>query len=315
MRSPSERPRTGVSTEAELWLRANPPAGRITIDDQNAELVRAAVREGWEPSMAAARAEFAVRENVLEINGVECLEVTPASGVIGRGTVLYFFGGGHTVGSPEEDIVISAPLAALAGVRVIAPRYPLAPEHPYPAAVSCAEMVYRALLDDTDPAQLVVAGESAGGNLALALFQRARSARLSMPAGFVLLSPWADMGFTGDSHITNRDPFLAMTDNVLLEMAARYRGEAPIDDPLISPIHADFTGLPPTLITTGTRDLLLSDAVRLDTAMRIDGVDVTLRVWEGMWHVFEFYREVPEARASMAEIANFVADQFASSAI
>ena len=311
MQSPSEIPRTGISSEAEAWLRANPPAPRPTIDAHNAELIRAAVREGWEPSMAAARAEFAVRERLVEIGGVECLEVTPTSGSASGGTVVYFFGGGHTVGSPEEDIVITAPLAVLAGVRVIAPRYPLAPEHPYPAAVDCAETVYRALVDSTDSARLVVAGESAGGNLALALFQRVRTAGLSMPTAFALLSPWADMGFTGDSHITNRDPSLSLTERDRVDMASLYRGETPADDPLISPIHADFTGLPPTFMTTGTRDLLLSDVVRLDTAMRIDGVDATLRVWEGMWHVFEFYRQLPEARASMAEIATFVADQLA----
>jgi len=309
MQSPSARPRTGVSAEAEAWLHANPPADRTAIDEDNAELVRAAVRQGWEPSMAAVRAEFSVRERILEVGGVECLEVTPSSGVTGPGTVLYFFGGGHTVGSPEEDIVISAPLAARAGVRVIAPRYPLAPEHPYPAAVDCAETTYRALLDTTDPAHLLVAGESAGGNLALALFQRARNARLPLPVAFVLLSPWADMGFTGDSHVTNRDPFLVLTDDVLVQMASLYRGETPVDDPLVSPVYADFRGLPPTFLTTGTRDLLLSDAVRLATAMRIDGVDVTLRVWEGMWHVFEFYREVPEARVSMAEIADFISSR------
>ena len=311
MHSPSEIPRTGISPEAAAWLDANPPGARLEITDANAEQVRAAVREGWEPAMAAVRAEFEIEERSLEVGGVECLEVTPASGPADRGTVLYFYGGGHTVGSPEEDIVIAAPLAALAGVRVVAPRYPLAPEHPYPAAVDHAEAAYRALLASTDPARLVVAGESAGGNLALALFQRARDVGLAAPAAFALLSPWGDMGFTGDSHITNRDPSLVLTDGDLVDMATLYRGETPADDPMVSPIHADFTGMPPTFMTTGTRDIFLSDVVRLGTAMRVDGVDVNLRVWEGMWHVFEFYRELPEARASMADVATFVADQLA----
>ena len=101
------------------------------------------------------------------------------------------------------------------------------------------------------------------------------------------------------------------TDGDLDDMALLYRRDHSVDDPMISPVHADFTGLPPTFMTTGTRDLLLSDAVRLDTGMRADGVDVTLRVWEGMWHVFEFFREFPEARASMAEVAAWVAAQLA----
>ncbi|MGZ0218532.1 MAG: alpha/beta hydrolase, partial [Acidimicrobiales bacterium] len=91
------------------------------------------------------------------------------------------------------------------------------------------------------------------------------------------------------------------------------RAGRPTNDPLISPIYADFTGFPPTFISTGTRDLLQSDAVRVSAAMREDGVDVTLRVWEGMWHVFEFYRELPEARASMTEIADFIVSRLGHS--
>lgn len=310
MHSPAEIPRTGISPQAAAWLAANPPAPGREITLANAAELRKAVRDGWAPAMARARAEFDVTERVIELDGVECLEVTPQASPV-DGCVLYFFGGGHTVGSPEEDLMVIAPLAAEAGVRVVAPRYPLAPERPYPAALHTAESTYRTLLHSTDPAAVVVAGESAGGNLALALFQRIRAAGLAMPTAFALLSPWADLGFGGDSHATDRDPTLVLADGSLEEMAALYRGDTAADDPLVSPIHADFTGMPPTIMTTGTRDLLLSDVVRLDTAMRLDGVDVTLRVWEGMWHVFEFYRELPEARASMAEVARFVAAQLA----
>ena len=308
MHAPSEIPRTGISSEALARLEANPPQPRPEITTENAPRVRAVTRLGLAPAMAAVRVEFPdLEERLVEIGGIECLEVQPTGPTSGDlPTVLYFFGGGHTLGSPEEDIVITAPLAALAGVRVVAPRYPLAPEHPYPAALEVAETVYRALLPSVAPARLVVAGESAGGNLALALFQRARAEGLSMPAALALLSPWADLDHCGDSHAANRDPSLVSTDGDLDDLARLYRGAHRSDDPLISPLHADFTGLPSTFMTTGTRDLLLSDAVRLDAAMRADGVDVTLRVWEGMWHVFELVRELPEAKASMAEIAGWV---------
>ncbi len=296
-------PRTGISDEAVAWLEANPPSERMLIDADNAEKVRAAIRWGWAPSMKAARAEFGANEVDIDVGGVPCSEVT---GPTTAGTVIYFYGGGHTTGSPEEDIVITAPLAVDAGARVIAVRYPLAPEHPYPAALDAAETVYRQVLDDLGDAPLVVAGESAGGNLALALTQRARAAGLRLPTALALLSPWSDLAFSGDSHEIARDPTLPLGNGELRFMAELYRGNADDDDPLVSPIHADFTGFPPTLITTGTRDLLLSDCVRVRTGMAADGVDVTLRVWEGMWHVFEFYRELPEARASMAEICDFV---------
>ena len=295
--------RTGTSDQASAWIEANPPSERTLINADNAEAVRAEIRRDWAPSMAAARAEFDPNETTVDIGGVACSVVT---GPTVTGTVIYFYGGGHTTGSPEEDIVITAPLAIDAGARVIAVRYPLAPEHSYPAALNAAEAVYRAVIDDIGDAPLVVAGESAGGNLTLALTQQARAAGLRLPTALALLSPWSDLGFGGDSHQTDRDPTLPMSNGELRVMAELYRAGAAHDDPLISPIHADFTAFPPTLITTGTRDLLLSDCVRIHTGMKADGVDVTLRVWEGMWHVFEFYRELPEARASMAEICDFV---------
>ncbi len=254
--------------------------------------------------MTAARAEFPVDESDVIEGGVPCSEI--AGGDRADAVVLYFFGGGYVVGSPGEDIVITAPIASALRGRVLAPLYPLSPENSFPAASDAGLDVYRSLLTEFTPDRIVVAGESAGGNLALVTMLRARDEGLDLPAGLALLSPWADLGFSGDSHITNRDPVLPLSDGALRTMADDYRADRPVNDPLISPIYADFTGFPPTFISTGTRDLLQSDAVRVSAAMSEDGVDVTLRVWEGMWHVFEFYRELPEARASMTQIADFI---------
>ncbi|MEM9201349.1 MAG: alpha/beta hydrolase [Actinomycetota bacterium] len=297
--------RSGISDEARAWLTANPPENRALITIDNADAIRADIRDGWAPAMAAARAEFDVTETPVEYGGIPCVEIFPADP---HGTVFYCFGGGHTVGSPEEDIVIEAPIALDASARVVAVRYPLAPEHPFPAAVNATEAAYRALLDEVGDGPLVVVGESAGGNLALALLQRVRAAGIRLPNAVALLSPWGDLAFSGDSHQIDRDPTLVMGNGELQVMADLYRGGAAVDDPLVSPIHADFSGFPPTLITTGTRDLLLSDCLRIATGMEADGVEVTVRVWEGMWHVFEFYRELPEARASMQEVCTFIRD-------
>lgn len=260
------------------------------------------MRRRYEPAIAAVRRDLTFTETNRHIGGVDCLQV---SGPTSAGQVLYFFGGGYTVGSPEEDLTIMAPLAIGAAATVTAPRYPLAPEAPFPAALDAAWAAYQGLVE-LHPEGCVVVGESAGGNLALALTQRIRSAGLTQPRALVLMSPWADLGFTGDSHLANRDPSLVLTDGDLIAMAESYRHDRPVTDPLISPIHADFTGFPATFMTTGTRDLLLSDGIRVADSMRRVGVDVTFRVWEGMWHVFEFYRELPEARASLDEISDFV---------
>ncbi len=304
MHSPAEFPRAGLSSEAVAWLDTNPPSAREVVTAENAERIRAETRAGYAPAMTAARSEFSIEERDVTVGGVPCSEII--GGDRADVVVLYFFGGGYVVGSPEEDIVVTAPLASALGGRVVAPRYPLSPEHPFPAASDAGLASYRALLTEFAPHQIVVAGESAGGNLALVTMLRARDAGIPLPAGLALLSPWGDLGFTGDSHVTNRDPSLPLSDGALKQMADVHRGNRPVTDPLISPIYADFTSFPPTFISSGTRDLLLSDCVRVSAAMRQDGVDVSLRVWEGMWHVFEFYRELPEARSSTAEIAAFI---------
>jgi acetyl esterase/lipase len=307
MHSPADSHRTGISPEAQAWLDANSPGPREIVTLENADRIRAETRDGYGPALAAVRAEFEVEEREVVVGDVPCAEIV--GGDQADVVVLYFFGGGYVVGSPEEDLVITAPIAAALGGRVIAPHYPLSPEHPFPAASDVGLTAYRALLDEFAPNQIVVAGESAGGNLALVTMLRARDEGLPLPSGLTLMSPFSDLRFTGDSHVANRDPCLPLGDGALRQMADDYRGDGAVDDPLISPIYADFTGFPPTFISSGTRDLLLSDCVRVSAAMRTDGVDVTLRVWEGMWHVFEFYRELPEARASTAEIAAFIVDR------
>lgn len=224
------------------------------------------------------------------------------------GIVLYLFGGGYVQGSPEEDLCITATIADEVGCAIYAPRYRLAPEHPYPAALEDALRVYRDLLVGRDAATITVMGESAGAGLALALVIAAGRAELPLPAKLALLSPWSDLTATGDTIATLKgiDPFLDYEST--LEASARaYAGDRPLDDPLISPIYAPLPeGFPKTLITTGTRDLFLSDCARLSTRMRAAGIACELRVWEGMWHVFEYYIDLPEARASLGEIGAFI---------
>jgi acetyl esterase/lipase len=223
--------------------------------------------------------------------------------------VLYLFGGGYVQGSPEEDLCVTATIAHETCRVVYAPSYALAPEDPYPGALEGALKVYRALLASHGAAAITLMGESAGAGLALCLALAASRDGLALPAKLVLLSPWCDLSATGDTIATLKgiDPFLDY--EVTLEGPARaYAGGRDLKDPLISPLYADFPAeFPRTLITTGTRDLFLSDCARLSTKMRAAGIDAELRVWEGMWHVFEFYIDLPEARASLKEIAAFIA--------
>jgi acetyl esterase/lipase len=183
--------------------------------------------------------------------------------------------------------------------------YRLSPEYPYPLPQQDMRQVYAALLDQYGAARLIVSGESAGGNQALSLMQHARDSGLALPRCAVLLSPWCDLANQGDSHIFNdaRDPTL---NNAWVDIAASWHaGDCALDDPGLSPIHGDMHGLPPCIITTGSRDLLLSQCLRLAAGLRAAGVECDLRVWDGLWHVFEFY-PIAEAQLSIAEVAAFI---------
>ncbi|MCV6584647.1 MAG: alpha/beta hydrolase [Marinibacterium sp.] len=270
--------------------------------------MRAESRATYAPACEAVVRDLGVALSEQDIGGQPCMVIDPPM-VLGNRRMVYLFGGGFTLGSPFEDLPISATLAVQTNAQVIAPYYPLAPEHPYPAALNACTDVLRAVLAETPGACL--AGESAGGNLALAATLRLRQADDPVPRALALLSPATDMGGFGDSADADRDPFIAIADSEFFHRAYLPEG-ADLTDPGLSPIWGSFDAdFPPVFTTTGTRDLLMSGCVRLDRVLREAGVDSTLRIWEGMWHVFEFYPNVPEAAASLSEIAGFLNDRFA----
>lgn len=292
------RPRFGLSDEALNFLnREVKPRDRTAL---NLPGMRSKAK-----AIATAEAQRICQANDVttdetSLGGVRCLEVRPVKLAV-NWPILYAFGGGMVEGSPEEDLPVIAPLSALTGARVIVPDYRLAPEHPWPAALDDGFAVYREIA----VRPFAAFGESAGGNLSLAWMLKAKAEGLRLPGAAALLSPWCDLSNTGDSLTFNegRDPTLARANSDLA--AGYYAGTNRVDQPLISPICGEFDrSFPPFLITTGTRDLLLSQAVRLSQRLRDCGVTVDLQVWEGLWHVFEWYDELPEARKSMARAAD-----------
>lgn len=295
-----------LSAEATALLGELERAGVVVPRRETLSEHRAAVRAGFTPWVEAAVAAFDGAIERETIGGVDCRVLTPSGWREDRDIcVLYAFGGGFVTGSTFEDQVIAAPLATAAGARVVMPEYRLSPEHPYPAPQADVRAVYPELLGRHRAEVLAVGGESAGGNQALGLLQHARDQGLELPACAVLLSPWCDLKNRGDSHVFNdgRDPTLS---NAWVDLAADWHaGATPRDDAGVSPLYADMAGLPPTLITSGSRDLLLSQCLRLADALRAAGVDCEPRVRDGLWHVFEFY-PIPEARDSIGEAAEFV---------
>jgi acetyl esterase/lipase len=272
------------------------------------------IRDGGHAEVATINEQiiekYVERLEDTELSGVRVQMLTPR-GYQDRSddrAILYLFGGAYVMGSPLTDLVITARLAHRLGLKIYSPYYPLAPEHPYPAAVDAAFAVYRALQSTFQPGTIAIVGESAGGNLALATVLRARAEEVALPAATALLSPWCDLTASSESQRQplGFDPTLDY-DLQLRDSASAYAGSYDQKDPRVSPLYADYRGgFPPTLITTGTRDLLMSDCARLSTRMRRAGVDTRFHVWEGMWHVFEYYPEIPESGQSLEEIAHFL---------
>jgi len=222
--------------------------------------------------------------------------------------ILLLHGGAYTRGSFVTHRGLAARLSAASRARVLVIAYRLAPEHTFPAPVEDATAAYRWLLQSgIRPDRLVLAGDSAGGGLAVATLLALRDAGDDLPSGAVLLSPWTDLTGTAESvrALAGVDPWLNAERLALV--AGLYLGGGDPRNPLASPLYGDLRGLPPLLIQVGTDEILLDDATGLARRGEADGVEVTLEVWEGMWHVFQgFAAEIPEGQQAIDKIGAFV---------
>jgi acetyl esterase/lipase len=220
------------------------------------------------------------------LGAVKCERVVPQGALAGR-AILYLHGGAYTAGSPRSHRPLVARIAEAARCVAVAADYRLGPEHRFPAAVEDAVAVYRAMLEaGTDPAQLVVAGDSAGGGLALALALALKSEGLPQPAGFFVISPWVDLTQSGASYRTKADADPMISKAGLDQNALMYVGGLDPRDPLASPVFGDFEGVAPVLIQTGSEEALLSDSLTMADVLAHARVEVRLEVWPEMIHVF-----------------------------
>ncbi|MCP3935118.1 MAG: alpha/beta hydrolase [Actinomycetia bacterium] len=297
----------GLSPEARRFLDSCEPDTSPT-EFANMGEVRATVASGYQAAADRAVERHQLTIDTYDVAGVECVRFTsrcPTVAARPHAVLIYLFGGAFMVGDPISDLPIIGALAQWTAMTVVAPRYRLAPEHPAPAALDDTLAVYEALADQTS-GTLVLAGESAGGNLALLTAQKARDAALRRPSAMALLSPAVDLRPGRDLFEPNVDRDPTLDASRMDEVLVAYVGDSDPADPSLSPILGEMKGLAPTIITTGTRDLFLSPCVRLATKMRRAGVEVDCRVWDGMWHVFEFYDDYPEQDESLAEIADHI---------
>jgi len=223
------------------------------------------------------------------LDGVPTAEIT-VDGIEPRHTVLYFHGGVYVLGDASAPAGLAAQIGRRTRAKVISVDYRLAPEHPYPAAVDDALAAYEALLrDGTAPSDIVFAGESAGGGLAVATMVNARDHGLPLPAAAFVMSPYGDLTLSGTTMDTKHDVDLLMSrDNLQSRVTDYTSGQDPALG-LISPIFADLSGLPPLIIQAGSHEVLLDDAVRLAQQAITADVEVTLEITPGVPHVFQGY--------------------------
>ena len=239
----------------------------------------------------------------IDLGGVSSLGLLP-KGCSGDHVILWLHGGGFTMGSSRSHKGLASQVAASAKIAAIVPDYRLAPEHRHPAALEDAVRAYQAILGEgVQAGRIILAGDSAGGGLALATALKIKDLGLSMPAGMILLSPWVDFTNGGWSHgaKAQRDPFL--TTNGLNTRAVQYLGEAKL--PLLK---ADMRGLPPTFIQTGEAEILMSDSTSLAERLGAAGVPVSLEIWPEMFHVFQArYPALSQARAAIQRLGQWAA--------
>jgi epsilon-lactone hydrolase len=270
------------------------------------------------PTLAERRAAFApagrlhplpddVSVAEVDAGGVPAHWLTVPGADPGR-VLVFLHGGGFEFGSLRSDGELAARLGRASGMRVLFPEYRLAPEHPFPAAIDDALAAWRWLRtgQDLSAASIAVAGDSAGGGLAVALLVAARDAGEALPAAAVLMSPTVDLTSSGASMTerVDQDPF--STPALLRELAASYLAGADPRTPLASPLFASLAELPPLLVQVGTADLLLSDSERLAAAATAAGVDVTLEVGEGLPHVYPIMLGTPEAAEATEQSGKFL---------
>lgn len=275
-----------------------PLAERRIVMDKNTDVFPAPAGVRMEPlDLGGLKAEWMIPD-----------DLAPASSPV----LLYFHGGGYVIGSPLSHRHITGQLALTSKACVLSVDYALAPEQPFPAAVTDGVKAYRWLLDHGHaPAAIALGGDSAGGGLVVATLIAARDQGLPMPAGAVLISPWSDLTCNTETYVSRAavDPMIT-PDGIRLTAGAYLAGADP-RNPLASPNFADLAGLPPLLIHVGDNEVLLDDARILARRAADAGVDVRLEIWDHMFHVWHaFYQMLAEGEQAIDDLGEFLRARF-----
>jgi len=319
-------PPSTISPAAQKVLSDGALTPRMTWpspDDKDAWRKQIAAGEALREQMAATMlAGVRARVETIRIAGVPCYDCVASGGARGDGVpgdgahgacapgdgAIYLFvhGGAFVVGAGAFAKAQGARYADAIGVRTVSVDYRMPPDHPFPAAPEDCVAVYKALIETVDPKRMVIGGSSAGGNIAAAATLMIRDRGLPLPAGTVLLTPEVDLTESGDTFRTNESLDVVLKGG-LPDCNALYANGHDLRDPYLSPLFGDFTkGFPPTLVQSGTRDLFLSNSVRIHRKLRDAGIDAELHVWEAMPHGGFIPGDAPENAEIQVEVARFI---------
>jgi phosphinothricin tripeptide acetyl hydrolase len=265
-----------------------------------------ALRKIYDSAERAFDLPLEISVSMVECGGRPGELLEPPGG--GRRAMVYLHGGGYVLGSPQSHRHMIATLALAADAAVLVPDYRLAPEAIFPAALDDAVGAYDWLRGRGWRAnQITMAGDSAGGGLCVATLLYLKDRNVALPGAAICISPWTDMTASGASYQTRADVEPLVKAASLRHYADLYRGDRALDDPLLSPLFGDLSGLPPLLIQVGSDEILLDDARELYARAKAAGTDATLEVWQGMFHVWHWFGEyLDEAAAASRNVADFM---------
>jgi acetyl esterase/lipase len=305
-------PTDEVSAELQKLI-GNPYPSHFNADPKTAQewkdLINARAKLGAS-GVPAMKEKLGVTVEPATIGGVKCFIVTPRTipDANRNRLLVHVHGGGYVFGPGEAGLSEALLLSGIGGFKVISVDYRMPPDFPYPAAMDDAMVVWKEAVKTANPRNMAIFGTSTGGAMTLAMVLRAKAENLPLPAAIAPGTPWSDIAKIGDTYETNEwiDNVLVTWDGWLGRAARLYANGRDLKDPYISPIYGDFAGFPPTILTSGTRDLFLSNTVRTHRKLRRAGVEADLNVYEGQSHAqYGFDMNAPETREAFTDISRF----------
>src|ERR1700761_8710127 len=300
--SPAMQAMIGAPYPSHFNADPKTPAEWKELIDRRAKLAIAGI-----PAM---KEKLGVKVEETKIAGVHCFIVTPKMipPENRRRLLIHVHGGGYVFGPGEAALPEAIMMAGFGGFKGISGDYSMPPDFPYPAAMDDAMAVWKEVVKTHDPRRMAIFGTSTGGGMTLAMVLRARSEGLPLPGAIGPGTPWSDMTKTGDTFYTNEkvDNILVSNDGWLGDAAKLYANGHDLKDPQLSPVYGDFAGFPPSILTSGTRDLFLSNTVRTHRKLRQAGVVADLHVFEGQSHAqYAGDADAPETREHFGELTAF----------